>query len=88
MRFLIEVGAAKDQAANDGTTPIFLAAYEGHLDIVRILVENGADKDQAHNECSTPLSVAAQSGHLDILQCLVEVGAANGAAPFFSAALN
>ena len=56
---------------------------------MRFLVENGADKDQTDNNGATPLSVAAQSGHLDIVQFLVEVGAEkNGAAPFFSAALN
>ena len=42
MRFLVEVGAAIDQGNNNGSTPLWLAAQDGHLDIVRFLVEVGA----------------------------------------------
>ena len=34
VRFLVEVGAAKDQADNDGTTPLLVAAQNGDSDIV------------------------------------------------------
>ena len=46
VRFLAEVGADKDQTANNGVTPLMVAAAHGHLDIVRFLAEVGADKDQ------------------------------------------
>eukprot|EP00435_Cladocopium_sp_Y103_P012806 s3856_g3.t1 len=65
--FLVEVGAAKDQAANDGATPLLVAARRGHLDIVQFLVEVGAARDQAANDGATPLLVAAENGHLDIV---------------------
>ena len=73
--FLVDVGAAKDQAANAGATPLFTAAQNGKLDVVRILVNVGATKDQPDNNSRTPLWVAARNGHLDIVRFLVEVGA-------------
>ena len=44
VRFLVDVGAAKDQADNSGATPLLLAAENGNLDMVRLLVEVGAAK--------------------------------------------
>ena len=70
-----EVGADKDQTLNSGATPLYIAAQNGHLDVVRHLVEVGADKDQALNSGATPLYIAAQNGHLDVVRHLVEVGA-------------
>ena len=70
-----EVGADKDRADNERTTPLFIAACKGHLDVVRHLVEVGADKDRADNERTTPLFIAARKGHLDVVGHLVEVGA-------------
>jgi ankyrin repeat protein len=52
---------------------LFIAAQNGHLDVVRHLVEVGADKDQAQNQGATPLFIAAQNGHLDVVRHLVEV---------------
>ena len=41
---------------NSGVTPLYIAAGNGHLDIVRHLVELGADKDQAQQSAAqTPL---------------------------------
>ena len=65
----------KDQANNQGATPLYIAAENGHLDVVRHLVEVGADKDQASNQRATPLFIAALNGHLDVVRHLVEVGA-------------
>ena len=39
VRHLVEVGAHKDQATDDGAMPLFIAAQEGHLDVVRHLVK-------------------------------------------------
>eukprot|EP00435_Cladocopium_sp_Y103_P042998 s2263_g12.t1 len=63
VRFLAEVGAAKDQAAKDGVQPQY-----GQL--------AGAAKDRAANDGSTPLIVAVGEGHLEIVRFLAEVGAA------------
>ena len=42
VRFLVEAGAAKDQAAKNGATPLAIAAQNCHIDIVRFLVNVGA----------------------------------------------
>jgi hypothetical protein len=47
---LVEVGAHKDKARDNGATPLFIefiAAQNGHLDVVRHLVEVGAEIDKA-----------------------------------------
>ena len=85
VRFLLEIGANKDQAEKDGTTPLHVAAGGGHLDIVRFLVEAGANNDLLTRICqqrriseddgSTPLHWAAMFGHVDIVRYLVEAGA-------------
>ena len=66
---------SKDQAQNSGATPLWVAAENGHLDVVRHLVEGGADKDQAKISGATPLHIAAENGHLDVVRYLAEVGA-------------
>jgi ankyrin repeat protein len=65
---LAEVGADKDRAENSGATPLYVAAYSGHLDVVRHLVEVGADKDHPQNSGETPLYIAAQNGHVDVVR--------------------
>ena len=79
---------------DDGTTPLFVAAQQGHLEVVRFLVESGADKDQGTtHDGTTPLFIAAQHGHLEVVRFLVESGGdkdqgttEDGATPFCIAA--
>ena len=46
---LLAAGADSNKATAipEGVTPVFIAAKEGHLHIVRALVDAGADKNQA-----------------------------------------
>ena len=62
--------------ANDGRSPLLVAAHNGHLPVVTCLVEHGADKDKATNQGhATPPFAAAGSGHLGIVKYLIECGA-------------
>jgi ankyrin repeat protein len=68
-----ELGADVNQTDGNGCTPVFAAAYNGHLAVARCLVrELGADVNLADLEGCTPLYTAAQEGRLEVMQCLVK----------------
>jgi ankyrin repeat protein len=53
---------------HDGWTSLSVAAYNGHLDVMRCLVKDfGADVNQADQDGDTPLSIAADAGNLDVV---------------------
>ena len=76
-----------DQADNDGTTPLIMAAQQGHLEVVRALLVGGADKGKVitgpDGRRCTALSVARMQGHHDIAnllagRTLLHIAALNG----------
>ena len=75
VRALLDAGADKDLANNDGATPLFIAAHDGHDAIVRTLLGAGADKDRASNDGYTPLMAAAAFGHVEVARVLLAAGA-------------
>ena len=56
-------------------TPLHLAAWQGHVDIVRLLLDRGADVNARGDGGRTPLHYAAYWGHLDVVELLIEEGA-------------
>jgi Ankyrin repeats (3 copies)/Ankyrin repeats (many copies) len=58
-----------------GRTPLFVAAIEDRLEMVKVLVEHGAPIDQRTNNGTTPLLTAAYAGHLEIVKVLLAHGA-------------
>jgi ankyrin repeat protein len=81
-------------ASNDGKTPLFHAAEQGHVRPMDLLLEAGAKADEPEFATGrTPLIVAALNGHLDNVRFLVEAGAAkdqaqhDGATPLWVSAL-
>jgi ankyrin repeat protein len=50
----------------EGNTPLIIAAYYGHLDIVKLLVNAGADVNYSTPSGDTPLKSALQDGALDV----------------------
>ena len=54
---------------------MFVAAQEGHADIVRCLLGAGAAVNQAMPDGRTPLYFAAWAGHVDVVRCLLSHGA-------------
>jgi hypothetical protein len=71
-----ELGADINQAANDGSTPLYIAAQRGHLKIVICLVkELGAYINHAKNDGATPLMTASYHKHMEVVVWLIKHGA-------------
>ena len=71
--------------------PVFAAAGNGHITVVRFLVELGVDADKANKDRATPLFAAAKNGNIKVINFLLEIGAENkthrdGATPLLVAA--
>ena len=54
-----------------GQTPLFYAAQNGHMAVVKLLLEKGADV----NDRSMPLHTASSNGHVKVVSLLLEKGA-------------
>merc|ERR1711935_1062903 len=76
------------------STPLYIAAQDGHVDAVRALLEQNADPNLARTDIgATPLYIAAINGHVDAVRALLEQNADpniartdNGATPLYMAA--
>jgi len=72
-------------------TPVSIACFNGHADVVGMLIEVGADIKQAStDDGTTPLYMACFKGHIDVVRLLIEAGADinqartdNGTTPLF-----
>ena len=58
--------------ANDGTTPLHLAARNNHENIVKYMLEFINDKNPKDNRGMTPLHLAALNKHENIVNCLLQ----------------
>jgi ankyrin repeat protein len=58
-----------------GSTPLYIAAYNGHEKVVRALIEAYADVNQAKEFGVTPLFIAAFVGNEAVVRALIEAGA-------------
>ncbi|KAJ1061312.1 hypothetical protein K5549_014052 [Capra hircus] len=56
----------------NGFTPLYMAAQENHIDVVKYLLENGANQSTATEDGFTPLAVALQQGHNQAVAILLE----------------
>ena len=52
---LLGAGAAKDAATKSGSSPLYLAAQEGHVAVVQVLITSGAARE-ARFKTGTPPS--------------------------------
>lgn len=72
LELLIRKGAKiNHQRSSDKSTALYLAAYHGHLECVRLLLINKAKVDKTRTDGSSPLHAAAANGHLDCLNELL-----------------
>lgn len=73
-------------------TLLYMAAYKGFLDIVRLLISQKANVNQTIDDGSTPLLVACQQKHTRVVQELLEnkatanISDKDGETPLFAAA--
>ncbi|HBS86467.1 MAG: hypothetical protein A2W91_19825 [Bacteroidetes bacterium GWF2_38_335] len=58
-----------------GSTPLIIAAADGHTDLVKFLIKKGANVNAANNYGNTPLHYAAWKGDLESFRTLSEKGA-------------
>ncbi|KAJ7855795.1 hypothetical protein B0H13DRAFT_1902954 [Mycena leptocephala] len=56
-------------------SPLRIASWEGHTDVVRILLEKGADPNVPDDKRGSPIQAASQWGHQHIVKLLSESGA-------------
>ena len=91
----MEHGADKEKVDNDGNnSPLFVAAINGQMAVVKFLLAQGADVNTATFDGATPLLITASHGKLAVVHCLLEHGAdkdkadKRGFFPLLVAALN
>ncbi|CAI7618061.1 unnamed protein product [Penicillium pancosmium] len=68
--------------ALEGTTALHLAAYGGHIEVVKFLIHAGADVFAFDFPGLTALHWAAYKGHKDIVALLLENGANTSSLPY------
>ena len=71
MRLLVEEANAEVNKVNGkNQTPINIAAYKGHLGVVRFLLSKGADCTIENQWGRTPLATAQKQGHAEVAAAL------------------
>jgi ankyrin repeat protein len=70
---MVLVLAQKD---NYSETPLHLAAFNGHNDMIHFLFHRGAVIDAKNEDSDTPLHEAARKGHKEVVLQLINYGTA------------
>jgi hypothetical protein len=55
--------------------PVYMAAQEGHVDVIIALAKHGADLNTPRNDGATPVFIAATNGHTGVIKLLYKIGA-------------
>jgi ankyrin repeat protein len=64
-----------DDYVYEGATPLFIAAQNGHTEIITELIKYGADVSICRDHDTSPLFMACQEGHEKIVKILIDNGA-------------
>uniref|UniRef100_A0A1A8V4Z9 Ankyrin 3b n=1 Tax=Nothobranchius furzeri TaxID=105023 RepID=A0A1A8V4Z9_NOTFU len=75
MELLLKHGASIQAVTESGLTPIHVAAFMGHENIVHQLINHGASPNTSNVRGETALHMAARAGQSDVVQYLVQNGA-------------
>ncbi|XP_071177789.1 uncharacterized protein [Mytilus edulis] len=76
--YLLSYGGNPNLSCNDGTTPLMLAAQEGHFDTMLTLIDGKADVNLQNNEeksKQSALFLAARNGKIQCVKKLIDNGA-------------
>ncbi|XP_059399305.1 oxysterol-binding protein-related protein 1 isoform X1 [Carassius carassius] len=71
----IDINCKGKSKSNHGWTPLHLACYFGHKDVVETLLKNGADANLPNNVGDTPLHKAAFTGRKEVVMLLLQYDA-------------
>lgn len=72
---LLSTSLDANQPAENGFTPLLIAAQEGHDRVVGVLLKHGARVDAAAMDRATALMMAAQTGNATVIPLLLGAGA-------------
>ena len=86
VKALVASNADVNQArTTDGIAPVFIAAYNGHVDVVTVLLGSKADPNRGRKVKNgfnmvigkeSPLQIAKKEGHPAVVDLLLRHGAA------------
>ncbi|XP_051551012.1 oxysterol-binding protein-related protein 1-like isoform X2 [Myxocyprinus asiaticus] len=71
----IDINCKGKSKSNHGWTPLHLACYFGHKDVVEVLLKAGADANLPNNVGDTPLHKAAFTGRKEVVMLLLQYDA-------------
>lgn len=72
---LLRSDGVNGNEAYNGWTPMYVAAQNGHADVLKALIASGCDANAARKGGGMPALIAAEKGHADALEALVAAGA-------------
>jgi ankyrin repeat protein len=72
---LLKGGSEIDEKDQSGSTPLYYASLNGHLDILRSLLDKGADVDAQGGNYGNALYAASVGGHEQVVKTLLDKGA-------------
>jgi ankyrin repeat protein len=74
---LLRRGASVNGESQFGSTPLYTAAVQGEVEIVRLLLEAGADpnRESGGESEGTPVCAAASWGRTEVVRLLLQHGA-------------
>lgn len=79
VEFFLSLGALVTETNDNGDTPLLLAAYCGHTELIQWLLDNGAKLSERNNTEMGPLISAANGGSVEAVQLLLKQIAKAGA---------
>jgi ankyrin repeat protein len=93
VELLLSKGGCEPNLAHPNiSTPLYVAAQEGHADVCEVLIKYGANIEATFNSEFTPLHIAARRGHTTCVKYLLGAGAqmdatcSSGSTPLYIAA--